>query len=354
MTAVQHTDLQDLSEQTFDSFGYHVAVSLTNRCPLSCAHCVTQSGPKVSAPDLSAEAVDSFLTYVETNEDVALVSLTGGEVGLLPGTIRHFVERAGRVGIRIGLMTSAFWAKTPAAAERFLDACGPVHLVTLSTDHYHLEFVPLSFIRNAYRACTARGIPTLVRLTIASEPSAGERELEALLRREVGDSLQVQHLVNWGRAADLGLAAPDEPGANVPTMPCPTTGPHIMEGGQVIPCCNSLTALEPTHDLVLGDLRQESYAEVWDRSKHDLLLLYIRLFGFHAIVAELQRLGFGITNTDISPCEVCTRIFADQEMSRAAAAWVRNPANALRVAARMFERHGEDFPLHRLTAQVPR
>jgi MoaA/NifB/PqqE/SkfB family radical SAM enzyme len=330
----------------FINYGSHIAISLTNRCPLRCAHCVTDSGPdKDKHQDLLSHHLDHLIDSLPgMHGRIHCISLTGGESGLLPHVTARIVAAAHHEDIAVGIISSAFWAKTLTKAEEFLEKAGSFDAMTISTDVYHLEFVPLSYIRNAFDAATRKGIPTYVRVTTQQTPTLVEANLMEEVRRDYGKWFHHQHLIPWGRAADLAIDwAIDPLVKNVPTVPCPSSGPHIMENGDVIPCCNALTALPANHPLKLGNIGSDSLTEIWKRAEQNALLTYLRLFGTFSLVEALQQNGFHITNSDVAPCHVCASIFKDQAMSDFLRYWIARPENLLMIAGQLNVLHGANF-----------
>lgn len=343
---------------TFKAFGSHIAISLTSRCPLRCAHCISESGPERDGHvDLSDGALDAFLAELEADDQVAsrvkFITLTGGEAALLPDLVRRTITVARRRNIRVGLMTSGYWGKSRDAARRFLERIDGLDSMTLSTDLEHLRFVPLDWVRNAFDVAEEAGVTTHVRLTRAVEPGVAEQELERLLAGEFRERLEVQHFVPWGRAESYAPAQRRDSAAPVilPTLPCPSNGEHILESGHVIPCCNTIVAVPPTHGLVLGRVGEDRYRDIQASAAASPLLLYIRLFGYGPILEALRTAGFDIANDDVSPCHVCAVVLKSPETSAFAAAWAASPMNILHICAALQEMDG-GFDFAPITARA--
>src|SRR5262245_21972460 len=86
-------------------------LSLTRRCPLSCAHCSTNS-------TLSSEehAAETFVRLVESFTPACrpeVLVLTGGEPLIRPRLVRDLTERAHAVGTRVVLASGMFFARQP-------------------------------------------------------------------------------------------------------------------------------------------------------------------------------------------------------------------------------------------------
>src|SRR5215211_2738624 len=90
-------------------------LSLTRRCPLSCAHCSTNSS-LVS----EEHAASPFLRLVESfTPDCRpeILVLTGGEPLVRPRLVRALTERAHAVGTRVVLASGMFFARQQALSR---------------------------------------------------------------------------------------------------------------------------------------------------------------------------------------------------------------------------------------------
>ncbi len=92
------------------TFAFHV----TYTCPLACAHCCFGSSPEVKDsldPDFVLKTIDEIPDYIK------LVAFTGGEPFLHGDKLVRYVERASARGFATRIVTSAYFANTPANAR---------------------------------------------------------------------------------------------------------------------------------------------------------------------------------------------------------------------------------------------
>lgn len=144
-------------------FGQTLAVSLTNRCPLRCAHCCVAAGRDV---DLTNSLVDRLCRELgAVCGTVRTISLTGGEPLLMPEVVSAIARASRTHGLSTGVVTSACWAGSRAQAEAVVQTQPDVDSYDISTDIYHLEFVPWDNIRNAFEVARELGKRVIIRLT---------------------------------------------------------------------------------------------------------------------------------------------------------------------------------------------
>ncbi|MCP1739274.1 hypothetical protein M2229_001416 [Bradyrhizobium japonicum] len=243
------------------------------------------------------------------------------------------VALAASLGLRAGITTSAFWAKSPAratAAVRQLRAAGLTEM-TLSYDDPHAEFVPLNFIANAVAAVRECGL--LLRIAVVVE--AGSKITAASLRADLG--LQDEPGINIyetvanstgrGEGTDEDTQAGRLHHASAYRGPCESVLHTVTvdhEGG-IRPCCGVL----PHYDsLKVGHIAKEGIEAAMQAAADDPLYRWIRLEGPVAILAA-------VTAADPVPmrvedfdgiCTACDRIFRSPELL----ARVREAAEARR------------------------
>src|SRR5215211_5979395 len=114
-------------------------LSLTRRCPLSCAHCSTNSS-------LASEeyAASNFVRLVESfTPDCRpqVLVLTGGEPLVRPQLVRELTQRAHAVGTRVVLASGMFFARQPTMPPMLDQTIRGVDHLAASLDVYHEQQV---------------------------------------------------------------------------------------------------------------------------------------------------------------------------------------------------------------------
>jgi MoaA/NifB/PqqE/SkfB family radical SAM enzyme len=270
---------------------------------------------------LSAEDVHLSIRQVAQIPTMEIVHFVGGDPLLHPVLVADAVALASSLGLRTGITTSAFWAKSPARAKvtiNRLRAAGLTEL-TLSYDDAHAAFIPLNFISNALLA--ARDCGLLVRIAVVVEGDS--RITASSLRSELGlqddPTIKIYETVanSTGRAADDDEETRSKRArhAEVFRGPCDSVlhTVSVDHNGGIRPCCGVL----PHYDTMeVGNLREEGIEAAMHEAADDPLYRWIKLEGPVAILAT-------VTADDVVPmraedfdgiCTACDRIFSSPAM----------------------------------------
>src|SRR4051812_21070573 len=96
--------------------GAGLIVTVTNRCPMSCAHCSSSSTMAAGGPR-EADLLRFVRTFdTETRPNVLL--MTGGEPLLRPRLVTELARSARRAGARSAVLTGAFFARGGALPDQ--------------------------------------------------------------------------------------------------------------------------------------------------------------------------------------------------------------------------------------------
>lgn len=260
-----------------------VFLALTRRCPLSCAHCSTES-----AMDSEEHAPWPFLRLVASfsvQEHPEFVAMSGGEALLRPLLVRELAESARRSGTRSYLLSGLYFARTGRPVPRALRAAiGAVDHFAASLDRFHEREVSR---RAAFRVLhEIRSWGTSVSLQITGD-DAYVADLVGAARKEFAD--QVPMLVAPLRPVGRARTLPDPVSGSVPGGDGGTAGPSPCEmaawplvtyDGTVLACCNEnlVGAVRPPH-LVLGHAGTDPWPVLRRRHLDSPLIRAIRTFG---------------------------------------------------------------------------
>ena len=132
---------------------------LTYKCNARCRHCFLSAGPERS--EVFSEAL--ALKVVEEAGDLPAINhlfLEGGEPFLYPKLMEAVIARATGLGLWTGALTNGFWAVSDEKAKRVLEplAAAGLQSLSISTDAWHEEFVPLARVEAAAEAAAALGV----------------------------------------------------------------------------------------------------------------------------------------------------------------------------------------------------
>jgi organic radical activating enzyme len=257
-------------------------LSLTRRCPLSCAHCSTNSSlaSEEHAATRFVQLVDTFTSDCRPE----VLVLTGGEPLLRPRLVRDLTERAHAVGTRVVLASGMFFARLPVVPPTLDRAIREVDHFTASLDVYHEKQVPRAEVFRAIHVLLDRGQDVSFMVVGLTEDDPYLVDVVADIRRSFDD--RVPALVGLvgavGRARDWLAAGPDEPALSaVEALPCDLAAwPVVTYDGTVVACCNQavVDGPVPAH-LRLGRAAEDDWPSLRQRYSESPTLRAIRTFG---------------------------------------------------------------------------
>lgn len=131
---------------------------LTYQCTEACDHCFVYGGPK-SRHSFDLDRVRALLGEAERLGTVDSIYFEGGEPFIHYDLLLESVRAVRKRGWSVGIVTNAFWARTPAEAEKILRPLASLGIadLTVSDDQLHGN---VSRAEIARTAAAALGIPT--------------------------------------------------------------------------------------------------------------------------------------------------------------------------------------------------
>ncbi|SFI74232.1 radical SAM protein [Celeribacter neptunius] len=291
-------------------YGEHIAISVTNSCPLQCAHCISGSAPDTARG--ASGLIEAFDALLARWPIINHVTFTGGEPFHHPEELAEFAARAKARGVRYGVITGAFWGKSERSCDRYLKAVPDLATMTVSTDLYHQQFVTHRHVLNVVKAARKRGIHVKVRFTHADPMPEAERAVEAALKADLRpEELEYAPLQKYGRAVEQGIGRSYDRWSPQPRETkygiCPSTGPHIFENGRVMPCCNTIVSLRDTDiPLDFGNAITEGVPKVQANRAQNTFWLAIKVLGFDWLKDRLSELNPAYAEyAPINACDFC-------------------------------------------------
>jgi pyruvate-formate lyase-activating enzyme len=256
--------------------GAGALVTLTQRCPLSCAHCsasATRDGQHVDA--------DAFLRFLRTfrtdcRPDVLM--LTGGEPLLRPRLVIEAAEAARTAGTRTAVLTGGFFAQGNGIPAPIRAVATAVDHFSLSLDAFHEREVCREYVFDVVRALLRLNVVTSLHV-VGTDAYLSAVTADVTTRFGADVPMLVSKVQPVGRAASW-LAARQADPARV--VPCAMAAwPVICTDSAVTACCNQAAVdgwSRPDH-LVLGDIATASWSEIVENAKNRALLRMIRTVG---------------------------------------------------------------------------
>ena len=312
-----------------------LAIMLTRRCNMACAHCSVESGPKAGT---KGPPVPELLQVVRdaAGAGVQYINVTGGEPMLRERAALEVVRECRRLGIAVRITTNGFWGRTPERARRTLDEMlgAGLSALTVSYDRFHAAFQGPEPVVNIARAAAARDFHFEVNVTrLADDGEIGE--LIAPF-----DVLPNVHL-RFYDVQPLG-AARDLPGDAMRSETegfCNACGvAALTDDGRVTACNGPSYFMPPGHPLAIGSLRDTPLAELVARHREDPILDTIRTQGPGGLRATLLTLpgfeDFPFRDRYAGMCDLCHHVTSSPEAVAALRAALSSPERAAERVAR--------------------
>jgi pyruvate-formate lyase-activating enzyme len=302
-----------------------ISLALTRRCPLSCAHCATNS------TFTSEEApADMFLRFVDTftaDDHPQVLAISGGEAFLRPALLRDLAERAAHAGCKTAALSGMFWAKDrriPPPIKRAIDA---LDHFSCSLDVFHEREVERADVYRALDTLLAEGKDVSLHLVglDADDPYLAQRTEEIRERFDDRVPMLVNGVSSMGRAAqwheDEAAAPSEEPN------PCALAAwPLVAFDGTVVACGNEdvVDGPAPAH-LRLGHANVDGWPAVRARSQTSAMLRAIRTFGPEYLLARHGSETIGCDGY----CQTCRQFSDDPGFVERVEAYMATPSGAL-------------------------
>ncbi|MCC6994178.1 MAG: radical SAM protein [Deltaproteobacteria bacterium] len=269
-----------------------------------------------------------------------VVIFAGGEPMLLGDTLLEAIKLCKQRGALTRIVTNAYWATTRAHARFKLQELKDAGLdeVNVSTDDYHLPFIPLDAVKHAYEEALALEFSAVVlancfgpETTLTPErvkAEVGDPPDMQLRFSDDGDLIQkrahrgkslillsnsrVQRLGRGNQqlsASELGPTNPDldQLGEQVGGCPWAIKSAAISAKGHFVSCCGFEVEDNPILDY--GDLAKTPLAELLDKADNDLVTNMIAIIGPIRIMRMLQQIcpdEVSFPGSYRSFCEVCS------------------------------------------------
>lgn len=306
-------------------------LTVTQRCPLRCAHCSSDSTMAGPAPDGSQ--LLRFVGSFSPADRPEVVVMTGGEPLLYPDLVAELALTARRAGARSAVLTGAYFAVGGRFQAPIRRAATAVDHFSVSIDVHHERHVRRRDAFLLLRRVLDAGVAVSLHVTGDGPDDPYLAELAADVRDTFGD--QVPLLVNVlqpiGRAAPWAAAQAVISSGTV--APCTMAAwPVVTRDGTVTACCNQ-DAVDrrpvPEH-LALGHISSDDWAAVRRRSLSSPVLRLVRSAG---PVYLTTRLGEGGPDSGSSGsssyCQTCRQLGERPDVLAAARAFGSGPAGEL-------------------------
>jgi molybdenum cofactor biosynthesis enzyme MoaA len=292
---------------------HHVlALMVTRRCNMTCAHCSVESSPSAGGADPDEAELVRWI-HEAAAAGVRTIRITGGEPMLRAPLVLRLVRECVRAGLAPALVTNGFWGYNPVRARRYVRAlqrAGLTHL-TVSYDQYHAEFQGPAPGLHIAAAAEALQLTFNFNVVRGSEPQL-LTEVAGTLEPARGSRMRVYELQLVGRARTLDRAAISSEADGFCTS---CSYPMVAEDGRVIACTGPAFFEAADSPLVIGSARTERLDDLLRRHFSDPVLNVIRTRGPAGLRDELRRTpgfeSFPFRDRYVGICELCHHITRD-------------------------------------------
>ncbi|HUF88399.1 MAG TPA: radical SAM protein [Gemmatimonadota bacterium] len=286
-----------------------LAIMLTRRCNMACAHCSVESGPKAGG---RGPSLDDLLASVgeAAAAGVGSVIVTGGEPMLRERATLAVVRECRRLGVTTRIATNGFWGRTRERARRTLGALLEAGLsgLTVSYDRFHADFQGPEPVVHIAEAAAALGFRFDVNVTRLADDAEIE-SLVAPFAELPSVRLRFYDVQPVGAARSL-------PGADLRAEVdgfCSACGiPALTDDGRLT-ACNGPSYFSPADSpLSVGSLAEAPLGELLARHRADPVLDTIRTDGPTGLRDALLKLpgfeSFPFRDRYAGMCELCHHV----------------------------------------------
>lgn len=299
-----------------------LTLSLTNRCPLRCAHCGTGSGPdERETPDLA-----SALAALDTAARRAcrVVNFSGGEPILLGETLAELIREATARGLPTRVTTGAYWSSTATEARETLRPLAEAGLgqLFLSLSEGHQSQIPVSNAIEATRAARRSGMEVFLAVGVTRSAHLDFAAIRAAFEAAgvATPYLLESPLIPTGRGAS-SLPAGDLALRPVEHLDGPclslTENPTLHPDGAITGCAAVFARDCPP--LIYGRTPETSLEEALDRMDADPLAAWIHRRGVVALKRLIEAVSaIRLPGQAVNSCHLCGDILGDRSALEAA------------------------------------
>ncbi|HEV2888223.1 MAG TPA: radical SAM protein [Jatrophihabitans sp.] len=301
-------------------------VTLTRRCPLSCAHCSTAS--TMDAEQVDAGRLRRFVASITPGTAPQVVLYTGGEPLLRPELLAELARAAPAAGSAPAVLTGGFFVRDGRVPARIWQALLACDHVSFSLDAYHEREVPRAGVFDCLQALLDAGRQVSLHIVGQGPEDGYLHDLTSAVLARFGTrvAMLVSELRPVGRAA-AWLNSQQAAVLDTRPRPCSLAAwPVISFDGTVLACCNQRvvdTRPVPEH-LRLGHLDTDDWPAIRHRLTRSPVLRMLRTSGPLNLQAR-----FGSGAGCAGYCQSCRRLSEDPAVLAGAALVAAGPVGEL-------------------------
>jgi pyruvate-formate lyase-activating enzyme len=266
-----------------------IYMQITLRCPLSCAHCCTNSN--YQSVEHPAELFEGFARSFTPEEHPEFVMLTGGEPLMRPRLVTSIARAAHAAGTKVMAGCGMFFAREERIAAPILEALDQLDHLSISMDEFHDAQVPQDRVFRAIDTILSRGISVNLQTAISPHETSYLDQLRRAIQMHFGHDLPilVVPLAALGRGKDIIQIGKKREASEPDLTPCRlATWPVVGPDGTIVTCCKQTVIDGPTPPhLVLGHAATSTYGDIKRALERRATLRTIRTLGPSALARAL-------------------------------------------------------------------
>lgn len=325
---------------------------MTTKCPVGCRHCIIHKG---SCPEPSPDSYRCWIQSISESGIIKKVSLAGGEPFAVYDTLLDVVSLIYENGMYPNVLTSAYWARSEADAEKLLAPLVRAGLngFSVSIDEFHQEKIPIQYVQRAIRVAKQLGLWVGISYRYY-RAILSDDEVESEIRDILGkvyediDVINANIIIKDGRThqqVEFPQQRSDE--QNKAFRACALLLPSLWPDGNVQSCCGP--RLPERNPLIIGNLNNESFIKIYRRFREHPIIPFIEVLGLAKMVEELNDNGLGVDLNDFTApdetCLLCQKMLNNKEYVDFFVKRYHNPTIQRQLGVKRFLLYGNSWPL---------
>ena len=282
-----------------------IAFGYSTQCNIKCKHCVAEGDVRKNEKMELVRAKEAVTELAASG--VRGISFTAGEPLIYLDDICELLTLCKKYEIYSRVVTNSFWAKSPERADSSvlqLKSSGLSQL-RLSYSRWHQENIPRQNIVNAARSCEKLGLDYFV--SFVTDFSKEDDDYESFLREQ--KLLFFPEPVIFSGRAKLFERSPLRTDYQ---DNCCAMNPYLAPNLDMYACCDAGSHFTKTEFFLLGNLKNDSIEQMFQKTENNTLYNHIRTMGITNIASFA---GFRAREIiGYRKCELCEKLFNDPDM----------------------------------------
>ena len=300
-----------------------LTIGLTQRCPLNCAHCSTNS--TMASPQFSADMFERFIkTFTKANRP-DVIAISGGEAMLRPNLVRLLSECAHEVGTRSTVLSGLFFARSGRIPLPIHKAIRSVDHFSVSIDTYHEQVISRENVFLVLHSLLDEGINLSIHIAGHGAEDTYLINLIDDVRRTFNDKIPmlVNSISAFGRAKSWMATTEYQKSKEIEANPCSMAAwPVLGFDGTIIACGNDNVFENIPEHLLIGHANTSDWATIKERCLTSSMLRAIRLFGPEYVAEHFQNNKLECSGY----CQTCMNLTSDPKLEEQVTSYMAKPS----------------------------